>query len=221
MKKFKLQKGFIAGALGATMILTGCKNTDNKIVDSTFDNTIETTVDNTIETTIQTTVDTTISSVDSVETNNNSNLLEGIDENMPLTVEIEKVELEDFEIGYKLPNDYIPYNVDSDYQLPGIFPIEEMTDDYTVFGLPNQIDKDGNPVDVSFEGAIGVYQPYFKFLMSKNDILNKYGKLSSIDTLEDYSFATEEEQEILNAIDYLHSIVVEEYNATKGVSLKK
>ena len=213
MKKFKLQRGFIAGALGATMILTGCKNTDNKIVDSTFDSTIETTVDNTIET--------TITSVDSVEANKDANLFDVIDENMPLTIEIEQVELEDFEIGYKLPNDYIPYNVDNNYNLPSLLSIEEMTDDYKIFGLPNQIDKDGNPVDVSFEGAIGVYQPYFKFLMAKNDILNKYGKLSSIDTLEDYSFATEEEQEILNAIDYLHGIVVEEYNATKGVSLKK
>lgn len=221
MKKFKLQRGFIAGALGATMFLTGCSNN----------------VDNPINGTIAT--DVAINSdvtLDMEEKNDTNSLSNDYDSSMPITAEIEQVELEDFEIGYKLPAGYFPFNVDSEYYLPSMLPIAEMTEEYTVFALPDAKDKYGNDIEVSYDGAIGVYEPYVKLLASKKEILNKYGKAVHIETvdgysfaseynvyttIEDYSFATEEEQELLNAIDILYNKVSEEYSASKGESLKK
>ena len=51
---------------------------------------------------------------------------------MLLTVEIEQVELDDFKTGYKLSAGYVSYNVDSEYHLPGLLPVAEMTDEYTI-----------------------------------------------------------------------------------------
>ena len=140
---------------------------------------------------------------------------------MLLTVEIEQVELDDFKTGYKLPLGYVSYNVDSKYHFPGLLSVAEMTDEYTIFELPTVTDGYGNDVEVSYEGSIGVYKPYAQFLALNRDILNKYAKASYIDTTEDYSFATKEEQETLVQIDFLHDKVSEAYSISKGVRLKK
>lgn len=238
MKKFKLQRGFIAGALGATMFLTGCSNT----VDNTINGTITSDVAINSDVTLnneENTNDVTINSAVTLESeeNTDTNLLSNDqDLNMPITAEIEQVELEDSEIGYKLPAGYFPFNVNDEYHLPALLCLVEATEEYTIFALPNEKDKYGNDVECSFEGAIGVYEPYVKLLASKKEILNKYGKAVHIETIdgysyateynvyttiEDYSFATEEEQKILNAVDILYNQVSEEYSASKGESLKK
>lgn len=143
------------------------------------------------------------------------------DSNFTLTREIEQVEIENGEVGYKVPRGYIPYEVDDSYRFPGMAGVYEMTDKYVIYELPKVITAEGEEFDTSYDGAIAVCEPCFALLHKKNDILNKYGKLPEKNTLTDYSFATPEEQEILYQIDLLESVVRQEYEKSKGISLSK
>lgn len=206
MKKFSLQKGLIAGALSATMFLTGCNNTVNNTINNTINN--EMTIDNDANIGID------VNSIINKITNSQ-------DEGLPLTAEIEQVELEDFKTGYKLPTNYVPYNLDNEGNLPGMFGVALETSEYIVYELPAVTDEYGQTVEGSLDNSVGVYEPCAKILLLKKDILNKYGKDIEINTITDYSFATKEEQEVLKAVDILHDKVVDEYNTSKGYSLKK
>lgn len=208
MKKFSLQKELIAGALSATMFLTGCNNTVNNTINNTINN--EMTIDNDANIGVDVDVNSIINKI-----TNSQN------EGLPLTTEIEQVELKDFKTGYKLPTNYVPYNLDNESKLPGMFGIALETSEYTVYELPTATDEYGQTVEVSLENSVGLYEPCAKILLLKKDILNKYGKDTQINTITDYSFATKEEQEVLKAVDILHDKVVDEYNASKGYSLKK
>lgn len=204
MKKFKLQKGIIAGALAISMVFSGCSKTNEK--------------DN-----ISSTIYDDLSS--SSENNNSEEINSDVTINLDkvpdsLTTEIEEVELENGEIGWKLPYNYVPYNVIEGKGL-GFYAIVEknLENDYIIIQPPMSL-QDGEYVMPSLEGEIGVHMAFIKALSLKTTIINKYGK-SMENTLVDYSFATPEEQEELAKIDALEEKVIEAYNINSGVSLRK
>lgn len=204
MKKFKLQKGIISGALAISMLFSGCSKTnENDNISSTIYDDLSSSSEN--------------NNVEEINTNVTINLDKVPDS---LTAEIEEVDLETGEKGWKLPYDYVPYNVIEGKGL-GFYAIVEqnLENNYLIIQPPMSL-QDGEYVMPSLEGKIGVHIAFIKALSLKNMILNKYGKTME-NTLVDYTFASPEEQAELAKIDALEEKVIEDYNINRGVSLKK
>lgn len=139
-----------------------------------------------------------------------------------ITFPIESIVLSDGKIGYKIPIDYVPYQVNQDYSMPGMVAVIEVADEYKIITTPFYLEGEEKEY-YTFDGAIGVYEPYAALLNSKDFILSKYG-LSTDDEIIDYSFASLDDQELLKRIDQIEKEVVcsyEKYEKAQSLKLTK
>lgn len=204
MRKFKLQRGLIAGTLTISMLFSGCSNKtiEKDSISSTISEDLPSSENNNIE-------------------EINTNLIVNVDK-IPdtLIAEIEEVELENSEIGWKLPLAYVPYNVIERTELSFYGIVEQNLENNYIIIQPPMSLQDGEYVTRSLEGEIAVRMGFSKALYLKKLILDKYDKTME-NTLDNYSFASLEDQELLAKIDALEEKVIEQYEENKGMSLTK
>ena len=102
-----------------------------------------------------------------VETDDTESLVQVDEEVNKITCLIEKIELENGSVGYKLPEGFQPYYVNSEYDRVGIIGVDSY-DGYSIYTAPSGYNLDG---------YIGVKTQYISILNYKhnidNDIENK------------------------------------------------
>ncbi len=157
------------------------------------------------------------SAIEKQENNEDIALAIGVDETAPAIVNIEKVEMEDGEVGYKYPIYYMPYMVDETKGFPAISSVLEMNDDYEIVSECVLVGIDGKSETKGFEGCVALYYPYYYALCLKNQDLSLFEvkKEEALETYGEDSF----QYKVFCSVEDLPELAQSVYDENRALSL--